>query len=70
MVQIEEKCIGSQNDELPNKLSDGQMGSSLQKMSQEELADVIFYISDTTRTLHSFIVDVFDDAAMPFYEVS
>jgi len=70
-LQIEEKCLGaSENKKLPNKISDGRMNLPLHKMTEEELADVIFYISDTTRTLQCFISDVFCEAAETFYEVS
>ena len=70
LLQIEEKCLGtSENVKFPNKISDGHLNLPLHKMTVEELADVIFYISDTTRTLKCFVTDVFHEAGQAFFKV-
>ena len=69
LLNIEEKCLGTSESSKPSKLADGNSGLPLHKMTEEELADITFYISDTARTLQSFVADVFDEAAQAFYEV-
>ncbi|CAK8678222.1 unnamed protein product [Clavelina lepadiformis] len=64
--QIESKCCGVEDD-MPTRIASG-LSSPLLEMQEIHLRDIVLYLSDTLRTLKSFMVDIFPTAAKHFYE--